>query len=156
MASRIGILTVSDTRTEATDLSGPAAEEVLRAIGFASFERAICRDQVEEIQSAISSLCASCDAVFTTGGTGFSPRDVTPEATAPLLERRADSLCELMRLHGLEKTSFSHLSRGIAGVRGKTLIVNLPGSPGGARDGVHAIGHLLEPILEALGGGSRE
>ena len=146
----IGILTVSDTRTEVDDLSGPALQSALEALGYRRFICRIVRDEVPEIVSAILLLCQECSAVFTTGGTGFSPRDVTPEATAPLLERRADSLVELIRLRGLEHTPMSHLSRGVAGMRGRTLIVNLPGSPNGAREGVEALGRLLEPILEAL------
>lgn len=149
---RIGIITVSDTRNAANDLSGPAAVAALSALGYENFETRLVRDEVEEIRQAILDLCAECAAVFTAGGTGFSARDVTPEATAPLLERRADSLCELMRLKGLEHTPMSHLSRGIAGIRGTRLIVNLPGSPKGARQGIEAIGHLLDPILSTLSG----
>lgn len=110
------------------------------------------RDEVVEIQSAILSLASICQLVFTTGGTGFSPRDVTPEATAPLLERRADNLVELMRYRGLKHTPLSHLSRGVAGVVRGTLVVNLPGSPKGAREGIEALAPLLKPILESMFG----
>jgi molybdopterin adenylyltransferase len=150
----IGVVTVSDSRYagENEDLSGPATIEALRQLGFTSFTTRIVADEVGEIQAALIELCSSCQAVFTTGGTGFSPRDVTPEATEPLLERRAYNLCELMRLKGLEHTSKAHLSRGVAGIRGSTLIVNLPGSPKGARQGIGALGPLLELILMALVG----
>lgn len=144
------MLTVSDTRTESTDKSGPEAEAALHTLGFQNIERKLCRDEIAEIQQNLQDLATRCKAVFTTGGTGFSPRDVTPEATAPLLDRRADNLSELMRLKGLEHTPFSYLSRGVAGVLGSTLIVNLPGSPAGARQGIEAIGQLLPLILEGL------
>jgi len=124
--------------------------QTLAEFGYNDFESRLVRDEIEEIQAAITELCASCHAVFTTGGTGFSPRDVTPEATAPLLEKRADSLCELMRLRGLTQTEFSHLSRGIAGVCHGALVVNLPGSPKAVLQGIRAIGKLLMPILTNL------
>ncbi|HVT11152.1 MAG TPA: MogA/MoaB family molybdenum cofactor biosynthesis protein [Fimbriimonadaceae bacterium] len=154
MEARLGVLTVSDSRStgENEDLSGPAVVAALRLLGYEEFETAIVADEIEAIRDAILRLCANCQAVFTTGGTGFTPRDVTPEATLPLLDKRADNLSELIRLRGLEKTPMSHLSRGIAGVRGSTLIVNLPGSPKGAREGIEALGPLLGPILSALGG----
>lgn len=155
MAPRFGILTVSDSRSagKAEDASGPALEEALRALGYTDFERRIVPDEIPAIQGALLSLCECCDAVFSTGGTGFSPRDVTPEATAPLLERRADSLMELLRLRGLEHTALSHISRGVAGTRGATLVLNLPGSPKAVRQGIEALAPLLPEILSALTGG---
>lgn len=150
----IGVITVSDSRSAGTneDLSGPAVLAALRELGYAEFETAIVPDDPNRIQGAILRMCGNCQAVFTTGGTGFTPRDVTPEATLPLLERRADNLSELMRLRGLEKTPLSHLSRGIAGINGSTLIVNLPGSPKAAREGIEALAPLLPAILSALAG----
>ena len=140
---------MSDTRSAETDLSGPAAVKALRAQGFEEFEVRLVRDEIDEIRAAIIDLSEMCHAVFTTGGTGFSPRDVTPEATAPLLDRRADNLSEHMRMKGLAYTPLSYLSRGICGMRGRCLIVNLPGSPKGAQQGIIVLGPLLGPILDA-------
>lgn len=149
---KIGVITISDTRSFDDDLSGPAVVEALRGLGFSDFETIIVTDDATQIKHAIRQLTLSCAAVFTTGGTGFSPRDITPEATASLLDRRADNLSELIRLKGLDHTPFSHLSRGVAGVVDSSLVVNLPGSPHGARQGVEAIGHLIEPIVSNLRG----
>jgi molybdenum cofactor synthesis domain-containing protein len=149
---RIGVVTVSDTRSEVDDRSGPAAVEALRELGFHSFETGIVSDDIESIQRMLRDLIPKCGAIFTTGGTGFSPRDVTPEATAPLLDRQANSLSELIRLRGLDHTPLSHLSRGISGIAGTTLIVNLPGSPKAARQGIEAIARLLPGILSSLNG----
>ena len=124
--------------------------QTLAELGFREFDYRLVPDEIDQIQTAILDLCATCHAVFTTGGTGFASRDVTPEATAPLLEKRADSLCELMRLRGAGQTEFSYLSRGIAGVCRGALVVNLPGSPKAVLQGIRAIGHLIEPILTNL------
>ena len=150
MAARIGIITISDSRSAKDDLSGPMARQTLSELGYHDFETRIVPDEIEQIQAAILELCETCHAVFTSGGTGFAPRDVTPEATAPLLEKRADSLCELMRYKALGSTSFSHLSRGIAGVCKGALVVNLPGSPKAVLQGIRAIGHLIDPIITNL------
>ncbi len=143
---------MSDTRSERDDLSGPSAVETLRDMGYSHFESRLVTDEVVEIQAAILNLIEKCHIVFTTGGTGFSPRDVTPEATSPLLEKRADSLMELARHRGLQHTPLSHLSRGVAGVVKGVLVVNLPGSPKAVRQSIEALGPLLKPILVSLHG----
>jgi len=152
MRTLIGILTVSDSRSLETDESGPAIAAALARIGFKEVERRLCHDEFQAIRTNLIELCDVCGAVFTTGGTGFSHRDITPSATAAVLERQADSISELIRIKGLEKTPFAHLSRGVSGIRGNTLVVNLPGSPKGAAQGIEAIALLLTPILAALAG----
>jgi molybdopterin adenylyltransferase len=150
----IGIITVSDSRStgENVDLSGPAVAQALEELGYKRFVMKIIPDEAALIRLTLVAMAKECGAIFTTGGTGFTPRDVTPDATAAVLDRRADNLCELIRLRGLEKTPMSHLSRGVAGMIGRTLVVNLPGSPKGAREGVEAIGELIGPILSAIAG----
>jgi molybdenum cofactor synthesis domain-containing protein len=155
MEALISVITVSDSRSsgESQDLSGPIAVETLREFGYTLFQVEIVPDEIEPIQSAIRKAATNCRAIFTTGGTGFSPRDVTPEATREMLDKFAPGISELMRLRGLDGTQFSHLSRGVSGVVGDCLVVNLPGSPKAVREGIRAIGHLLPPILESLTGG---
>jgi molybdenum cofactor synthesis domain-containing protein len=150
--ARFGIITVSDTRTADSDESGPAIREALSEIGASSFEYSIVKDQVEAIRDSILELAKKCDAIFTTGGTGFAPTDVTPEATASLLDRRASGVEHLLHTRSLEKTPFAPLSRGIAGTIGRTLIVNLSGSPKGAADGVRALATLLPHLLDQVSG----
>lgn len=152
MSLVIGILTVSDSRTPETDVSGPAIQETLFKLGYDHFEARLVADQRDLIAAAIRDLAEECAAVFTTGGTGFGPRDVTPEATLEVIDRRADNLAELLRLKGLEHTAMSYLSRGVAGIVGSTLVVNLPGSPKGAKQGIEALAPLLRAILSNLGG----
>ena len=154
MDAVIGILVVSDTRStgERVDASGPAIEDELRALGYTNIQRLAVPYEKDAIQAAIREMAAKCQAVFTTGGTGFGPRDVTPEATGELLDRRADSIVEYLRLKGLEQTPFSHLSRGIAGMIGPCFVLNLPGSPKAVRHGIQTLAPLLGPILSNLRG----
>ena len=152
METRVGILVVSDTRSsgERTDQSGPAAGETLRGLGYVNQTVSIVPDEVAAIKKALVEMCESCQMILTVGGTGYSPRDVTPEATAEIVEKRADSLCDFMRLKTQDHTPYSYLSRAIAGVRGKTLIVNLPGSPKAVTECIEATGYLFEKILMNL------
>lgn len=147
---QIGILTVSDTRRSDTDRSGPAMLDSLSQLGYKNFRLLLSKDEKSEIEQSLRELAKDCTVVFTTGGTGFTSRDVTPEATAEVIEKQADSIAHYIRLKGLESTHLSPLSRGIAGIVGSTLIVNLPGSPKGAIEGISAISNLLPGIITQL------
>ncbi len=147
------VLTVSDrvSRGEAEDKSGDALEELLRGDGF-EVERRVVPDEADEIAAAIEELAADASVVLTTGGTGLAPRDVTPEATRTVLQREAPGIAEALRADSIAKTPHGLLSRGVAGVVGRTLVVNLPGSTGGCRDGYAvlrpALGHALELLAD--------
>jgi molybdopterin adenylyltransferase len=152
---RAAVVTVSDGVSEGTreDRSGEEAESALRAAGFGRVERSVVPDERELIEGRLSELVAAgVGLVVTTGGTGFGPRDVTPEATRAVMDREAPGLAELMRAAGLEKTPQAALSRGVAGSRGSTLIINLPGSPKGVRESIDALTPVLPHALELLAG----
>lgn len=155
--AKVAILTVSDTcaRGEREDRSGPAVREVLAAGGFEVCEQRVVPDDREAIARELVRFCDECalDLVFTTGGTGLGPRDVTPEATVSVCERLVPGFGELMRAEGRKKTPNAMLSRGVAGLRGRTLIVNLPGSPRAVRECLEAIGGLLPHAIEMMQGG---
>lgn len=151
---RAGVLTVSDGVHAGVreDLSGATLDDLLRGEGF-DVVRRVVPDEEGAIADAISDLAeGGALLVLTTGGTGFAPRDVTPEATRTVLEREAPGLAEAIRADALARTPHALLSRGIAGLRGKTLVVNLPGSPGGCRDGFAVIQPALRHGLELAGG----
>lgn len=152
MEARIALLVLSDTRTIETDATGPAVRAALERLGFSQIERRVLPDDADRLFEALIEHADKQDLILTLGSTGFYERDIAPEATARAVTKRADNLSELIRLRGLEKTPFAHLSRGIAGVRGQCLIVNLPGSPKGATESLEAIAHLIDPILSALRG----
>ena len=152
---KAAVLTVSDGVSAGTreDRSGDVLEELLAGEGF-EVERRVVPDDRDVIADAIAGLAAGAQLVLTTGGTGLGPRDVTPEATMELLDRAAPGIAEAIRADSIAKTPHALLSRGIAGVRGSTLVVNLPGSPGGCRDGFEVLRPALHHALELLAGES--
>jgi molybdopterin adenylyltransferase len=150
---RAGVLTVSDgvARGEREDESGAVLEQLLADEGYEVVRRTV-PDERSEIAEAIEELTDGSALVLTTGGTGVAPRDVTPEATASVLERQVPGIAEALRADSARRTPHGLLSRGVAGVRGSSLVVNLPGSPGGCRDGFAVLREALPHALRLLAG----
>jgi molybdenum cofactor synthesis domain-containing protein len=152
----VSILTVSDSSSSGTreDVSGPALASRCSELGWTVYRQAVCADDCEAIESELVEWSDSLDTdlILTTGGTGLAPRDVTPEATRAVIEREIPGLAELMRMEGTKKTKFAPLTRGLAGSRGTTLIVNLPGSPKGAVESLDAIAGIVPHAVDLLAG----
>ncbi len=154
MNLRFGILTVSDrsSRGERADLSGPALADFVRTRGWLASLTDLVPDSREQIASTLTAWCArgDLDVILTTGGTGFAPRDVTPEATRDVIEREAPGLSEAMRAASLKITPHAMLARAVSGIRGRTLIINLPGSPKGAVESLGVVADALEHAVALL------
>ena len=152
---RATVITVSDRSAvgEREDASGPRAEQTLADAGF-TVSRVVVPDGEDSVRAAVTeAVGGGADVVFTLGGTGVGPRDRSPEAVRPLLDRELPGVAEAIRAHGLAATPLAALSRGIAGVIGSAVVVVLPGSPGGVRDGMAVAVPLVPHLLDQLAGG---
>lgn len=148
------IVTVSDSVAagRAEDRSGPRTAELVAEAGFAIVETLVVPDGVESVRSVLVRLAEEVDLVVTTGGTGLGPRDLTPEATRSVIEREVPGLSEAMRAATFDTVPFGKLSRGVSGVAGRCLIVNLPGSPKAVEEGLGVIGDVLGHAVDVANG----
>jgi molybdenum cofactor synthesis domain-containing protein len=157
---RAAVLTLSDkgSRGERIDESGPALSAWLAERGVLTVQTRVIADDFEEIVAVLTEWADSdaADLILTTGGTGVSPRDSTPEATLQVVERVIPGLGELMRFRSLEKTPMASLSRAVAGIRRQSLIINLPGSPKGARENLEAVWPTIGHAIEKIRGGQED
>ena len=151
---RVAILTISDRsyRGERPDSSGPALMDYSLSQNWEVITSRIVPDEKEQITSVMQEWISgnSIDIILTTGGTGFAPRDITPEATLEVIEKLAPGLAEAMRLSSLQKTPHAMLTRGVCGIAGRTLIINLPGSPRAAVENLQAVASVLQHAIELL------
>jgi molybdenum cofactor synthesis domain-containing protein len=154
MGFTAAVLTISDSSAQKRreDRSGPAVAQALEQAGFRVVARDLVPDEQPEIEVRIMELCHQAQLVVTTGGTGIAERDVTPEATRSVADRVVDGIGERMRSEGAKKTPLAALSRGLCAVRGRALILNLPGSPAAASDSLAAVIGILPHALELLAG----
>lgn len=155
---RFGIICVSDRcyKGECEDQSGKAIAECVKELSTGN-EYRLVPDEKDMISNAITELCDTfgADIVFTTGGTGFAPRDITPEATKSVIEKEVPGISEAIRAKSLEITSRAMLSRAVSGIRGKSLIINLPGSPKAVRESIEVVLPVLEHAVETLSGNTQ-
>jgi len=151
---KAGVLTLSDSRTELNDESGRALKKLIEKNGHRLLKYAVIPDDEDAIRKTLIEWSNSgLDLILTTGGTGPGPRDRTPEATGAVIERNMPGLSELIRMEGLKKTRRAAISRGISGIRGSTVIINLPGSVKGATQSYEAVADLLPHIIKMMEGG---
>ena len=148
------VVTVSDSCAggQRKDVSGPAVAQLLEKLNFSVAAQEVVPDDEIRIQNVLIRLARQVRLIVTTGGTGIAPRDVTPDATAGVCDRMLDGVAEKMRSEGMKKTQYAALSRGICGVRGQAIILNLPGSPNGAVESLAAVAGLLPHAIELLSG----
>jgi molybdopterin adenylyltransferase len=153
----VAVLTLSDKgfRGEREDLGGRLIAEMIKNIGSVSYYDVLPDDR-EIIKMRLLEYAGKVDLILTTGGTGLSPRDVTPDATLEIIERQVPGIAEAMRLEGLKKTNRSMLSRAVAGVRGQTLIINLPGSPKAVQENLEVIIDVLPHAIEKIKGDTQD
>src|ERR1700689_5827320 len=151
---RAAVITVSDScfLGQRVDVSGRVVAELLRANAFHVISHLVVPDEQAEIEDVLRQQCEVANLVITPGGTGVAPRDVTPEATRAVCDRLLDGFAELMRAEGRKQTKFAPLSRAVSGTRGRSLIVNVPGSPGGAKASLEAVISIIPHALNILEG----
>lgn len=157
---RAAVITISDKGYAGAreDVSGPLLAELTRAMGAEVVRQEIVPDETEDIAQLLTRLADDehLDLVLTTGGTGVTPRDVTPEATRSVIEREMPGLAEALRFEGYRQTPLAVISRGIAGIRGRTLIVNLPGNPKAVREGMETLSRILPHAVQMIRGEQTE
>lgn len=153
----VAVLTLSDkgSKGEREDTSGPVIAEMLKGLGEVKYYD-ILPDERDLIRSKLLEYTSKVDLILTTGGTGLSPRDVTPEATIDVIEKEIPGIPEAMRTEGLKKTNRAMLSRAVAGVKGQTLIINLPGSPTAVRENLEVILDVIPHAIEKIKGDTKE
>ena len=154
----VAIVTLSDkgSKGEREDLAGPLIREMVSGIGVTVKYYEVIPDEKGLLKEKLIDYCRKVDLVLTTGGTGLSPRDVTPDATREVIDKEVPGIAEAMRSAGLEKTKRAMLSRAVAGVRGNTLIINLPGSPKAVKEGLEAVMEVIPHAIEKLKGDMKE
>ena len=151
---KAAVITISDTRDEENDASGDLLVGLLTEFGTTVMGKSIIRDDRPEIEEKLTSLCDSgeIDLIITTGGTGLGPRDVTPEATLAVIDREAPGISEWIRYQSARQTPMAILSRGVCGIRGRTLIVNFPGSPNAVNECFDVVRPVLSHAVQVLSG----